>query len=257
MRIKSITCDALARPVYWCAAQSRHVVDTVLLHRGLHNQPFNLRQELQELIDQTTMHECDAIVLVYGLCGQATAGLVARHVPVVIPRAHDCITLFLGSRQRYNHEFVNNPGTYWYTQDYIERDGGSDNALTLGSATETQLQATYGEYFRKYGKDNADYLMQVLGGWQKHYQRAVYIDMGISDGSSAKKRAQSEADRRGWLFEIISGNMLMIQKLLNGDWPENEFLILKPGLSTQMSYDEDIIKATSGDHSGWLCNINI
>ena len=55
------------------------------------------------------------------MCGTATVGLTARHAPLVLPRAHDCITLYLGSRQRYNEEFMRHPGTYWYSVDYMER----------------------------------------------------------------------------------------------------------------------------------------
>ena len=61
----------------------------------------------------------DAVVMVYGLCGRATAGITARDVPVVIPRAHDCITLFLGSRARYSEQHENQPGTYWYSPEII------------------------------------------------------------------------------------------------------------------------------------------
>jgi len=55
----------------------------------------------------------DAIVLAHGLCGEATAGLRAGSIPLVVPRSHDCITIFLGSRDRYTTEFTGNPGTYW------------------------------------------------------------------------------------------------------------------------------------------------
>ena len=36
----------------------------------------------------------------------------------------------------------------------------------------------YDTYVAKYGKDNADYLMEAMGEWGKHYDRAVFIDMG-------------------------------------------------------------------------------
>ena len=68
----------------------------------------------------------------YGLCGQATAGLTAAGLPVVVPRAHDCITLFLGSRREYQHQFEDFPGTYWYAQDYVERDDGSGRRACAG-----------------------------------------------------------------------------------------------------------------------------
>lgn len=51
MRYLCITCEALPRPVYYCAATSPHIVDVELLKRGLHNQPANLRTRLQEKID--------------------------------------------------------------------------------------------------------------------------------------------------------------------------------------------------------------
>ncbi len=246
MRIKCISCEVLARPIYWCAAHSPHIVDVELVQRGLHNRPADLRARLQSILNTTQGrgYEVDvayeAVVMGYGLCGQATAGLVARNLPVVIPRAHDCITLFLGSRERYKDQFENYPGTYWYAQDYIERDDGSGSSLSAGSAADTELETVYNEYVEKYGKDNADYLMEIMGAWQQHYRRAVYIDMGIGDGSSVSNRAQADAARRGWAFERLAGDLVLIRRLLNGDW-ENDFLVLQPGQQVTMTYDENVI----------------
>jgi hypothetical protein len=132
--------------VYLCAAQSPHIVDVELLRLGLHDEPAYLRDQLQTRIDASTGQGYDAIVLAYGLCGLATAGLMARDIPLVMPRAHDCITLFLGDRARYKDQFENNPGTYWYALDYIERKDGSGTALGLGSNTGTNIHAEYDAY---------------------------------------------------------------------------------------------------------------
>ena len=131
MKLKCLSCEALTRLAYLCAAYSPHQVDVELFQIGLHNTPLHLRAILQGQIDTTVGQGYDAIVLAYGLCGQATAGLVARDIPLVIPRAHDCITLFLGSRARYNAQFEDQPGTYWYVQDYIERREGAGTALSI------------------------------------------------------------------------------------------------------------------------------
>ncbi|MBK8050203.1 MAG: DUF1638 domain-containing protein [Anaerolineales bacterium] len=82
----------------------------------------------------------DAIILAYGLCGASTAQLIARHTPIVMPRAHDCITLYLGSRDRYQAEFEKHPGTYWYSADYLERqEPGAMVALgATGTADELE-----------------------------------------------------------------------------------------------------------------------
>ncbi len=181
-------------------------------------------------------------MLAYGLCGKSTAGLVARDVPIVMPRAHDCITLFLGGRQRYKVEFDECPGTYWYALDYIERRDGTGTALSLGSGVDTDLGSVYDEYVEKYGKDNADYLMEVMGAWQDHYQRAVFIDMGIGDGAAVEGLARAEASRRGWRFERVAGDLVLIRDLLFGDWSE-DFLVLQPGQKVGMATHSGVVEA--------------
>src|SRR5512139_3723155 len=189
-----IACEVLARPLYLCAARSPHIIDIRLVQKGLHNTPAVLNKHLQEAVDNAEGY--NALLFGYGLCGQATAGLKAGSTQLVIPRAHDCITLFLGSRTRYQQQFSDYPGTYWYAQDYIEREDGSGAALSMGVGSDTDLEAVYDEYVQKYGKDNADYLMEVMGAWQKHYRRAAFIDMGVADGAAVEARAQAEAARR-------------------------------------------------------------
>lgn len=251
MKLLCIGCEVLARPLYWSAAHSPHIVNIQLVRKGLHMQPGDLRAYLQEQIDAAEdehlaarEHPYDAIALAYGLCGQATAGLAARSKPLVIPRAHDCITLFLGSRARYQAEFTANPGTFWYAQDYIERDDGSGATLSMGSGADTDLEAVYDEYVQKYGRDNADYLMEVMGAWQQHYRRAVFIDMGagvgLGNGAAVEARAQAEAQRRGWSFERMAGDIILVRRLLSGDWAD-DFLTVPPGGQTRMAYDDRVI----------------
>jgi hypothetical protein len=233
-----IACEVLARPLYLCAARSPHIIDIHLVQKGLHNTPAVLHQSLQQAVDSAQGY--DALLFGYGLCGQATAGLSAGSIPLVIPRAHDCITLFLGSRERYQQQFTDNPGTYWYAQDYIEREDGSGAALSMGVGSDTDLAAVYDEYVQKYGKDNADYLMEVMGAWQQHYKRAAFIDMGVADGAAVEVRAQAEASRRGWTYDRLTGDLVLIRRLLHGDW-EGDFLVVPPGQQVAMTYDEGVI----------------
>ena len=60
-----IACEVLARPLYLAAACSPHIVNIELVQKGLHNTPGNLRQRLQEVVDQA--EGFDAILLGYGL----------------------------------------------------------------------------------------------------------------------------------------------------------------------------------------------
>ena len=228
--LKVIACEVLARQAYLAAATSPHVVDVELVPRGLHETPDQLRAELQRRIDAAEAGKYGAIALAYGLCGQSTLGLMARSKPVALVRAHDCITLYLGSRARYDAEFTEHPGTYYYS----------------GSANDPRVQQTYEEYVRLYGEDNAAYLMEVMGGWQKHYKRAAYIAMGVAPEDRCRQKAMAEAANRGWEFAELRGDADLIRRLVHGQW-DDDFLMLEPGQRLAVNYSDQIIEATAGD----------
>ncbi len=247
MRLLCVGCEVLAREIYLCAAHSPHTVDIELFRQGLHDTPVDLRTKLQAQIDAAAGQGYDALVVAYGLCGKATEGLRAGDVRLVVPRAHDCITLFLGSRARYQKEFGQNPGTYWFANDYVERGQRDGSTLAMGAiGPNTDTEAVYAQYVAKYGKDNADYLMQVMGEWSKHYNRAVFVDMGVGDSSPAENKAKENAERRGWTYERMAGDLVLVKRLLEGDW-ENDFLVLQPGEQVGISYDDDVICRTERD----------
>lgn len=234
----ALTCEALARSVYAVAASAPHTISVRLFRQGLHNTPKSLRTTLQGQIDAVEPGGCDAVLLAYGICGTSTLGLIARHTPLVIPRTHDCIAIYLGSHRRYKDEFDAHPGTYWYSLDYMERNEPGLNA-GLGASNLAAMDEVYEKYVEKYGQDNADYLMEVMGEWGNHYDRAVYIDMGTGDGSEFEQMAREQARRRGWIFERKQGSRRLLELLVKGDWPEDEFLVVPPGYTIRQTTDEN------------------
>ncbi|NLT72681.1 MAG: DUF1638 domain-containing protein [Chloroflexi bacterium] len=246
MRLKLIACEVLARQAYYVAALGKHVVDIELIAKGLHDEPDSLRTFLQDRIDAVPEGQYDAILLGYGLCSNSTATLIARHTQIVLPRAHDCITLFLGSAERYSTEFSETPGTFWYMADYIERGNASGGRLAaLGAAVEEgEMRTLYEDYVTRYGRDNADYLMEVMGAWQKHYSRAAYIenpDMPLPD---YRDDVRQLADRRSWRFEQLEGSLSLVHDLLAGEWTDDRFLVIPPGYGVTPVHDSRIISAT-------------
>ncbi len=241
MRLRFIGCDVLARLAYQQAADSEHLIDFDLLELGLHIYPAKLRAALQAKIDSVLNPPYDAILLGYGLCGQSTAGLTARHVPIIIPRAHDCITLFLGSRQKYQEQFEKAPGTYWFVQDYLERASGINSFMGVGANSSEELDRVYNEYVIKYGTDNANYLMETLHSWQKNYTRAIFISTQAKSPGSLVISAKEKAKENHWQFETIAADPSLITRLVEGLW-DNDFLIVNPGETIQMIVSEDIIK---------------
>lgn len=237
-----IACEALARAVYFYAAQSPHRINLTLQKIGLHDRPNSLREHLQELIDQTPATDYDAILLTYGLCGRAIDGLVSRDLPLVIPRAHDCITLYLGSRDSYSQQQNNHPGTYWYSQDYLERSGRYGENMALGSALPSDLNNTYEEYVRKYGEENAKYLLETMNGWQQHYTRAVLFESEFGVDEEIRQKAHEQANKNGWTLESIPSNFQLIKKQIFCDW-DNDFLVVPPNHRIQMTADDKIVEA--------------
>lgn len=244
MHLLAITCDILLRPAYFFAAQSPHVVEVVQLSAALHAQPRSLGKRIQEQVDSAGP-DIDAIVLGYGLCGGATAGLTARAVPIVLPRAHDCVTIFLGSRDRYRAEQEATPGTYWYVQDQMDRGNDLKGWLLGDAARAEDAAATRADYVERFGKDNAAYLMEVLGEWRTRYERGAFLDTGLAPAEDAAWHAREESERRGWRFERTLADLVLVRRLLFGEWGD-DFQILEPGERLEMSYDDEVVRAVAG-----------
>ncbi len=245
MKLKIVACDVLFREISYWAAQSPHIVDTRFLPRELHNDPDDLRTEIQREVDAAEGY--DAVVLGYGLCSNAGAYVRATKAPLVLPRGHDCITLFLGSRQRYDESFGQDPGTYYYTTGWIERAGTRVERTTEESdATRDEI---YQDYVRRFGEESAQYLMDTLHTWWKHYTRAAFIGMGLPLRERFEARARGlaagVAREYGWDFQELPGDQRLFASLTDGTWDDAEFLVAPVGSQIVPSYREGVVRATT------------
>ncbi len=240
MRLIFIGCNVLARVAFQQAAVTKNIIDLDLIELGLHVHPDELRQTLQARIKDIQNPPYEAILLGYGLCGRSTAGLKAMHIPIIIPRAHDCITIFLGSRKRYLEEFNKAPGTYWFVQDYMERLDRVYSFLGVGANSSEELEKIHNDYIAKYGGVKADFLMESLHGWQKNYSRAIYVKTHKCDQAVYEKTAADMAMKNHWSFEKIMADPILITKLMAGNW-DSDFLVVKPGETIQMIDSDDVI----------------
>lgn len=240
MRLKLISCEILYREMCAVVARSPHQVDVEFLPKGLHDiGGAGMCERLQAAVDKVDASLYEAILLGYALCGNGVAGLRARAIPIVLPRGHDCITLFLGSRRRYEDYFQNNPGVYFKTTGWIER---GQNLEQLGLTREkTGVGMSYEELVAKYGEDNAQYLWEQLGGYTKNYRKLTYIEMGIEPDGRFEAATRREAAERNMEFEKVRGDMRLIEKLVSGDWDPEEFLVVPPGHRIVARYDESIV----------------
>jgi hypothetical protein len=238
-----LACEIFFRELCAAAARSVNRIDPEFLPKGLHDLGHErMRQRLGEVLARVDASAYDAVVLGYGLCNNGVVGLTAGPTALVIPRAHDCITLFLGSKQRYLDYFYAHPGVYFKTSGWIER--GEDLAQYGPDSIERRsgLIQSYEELVAKYGEDNARYLQEQLG-LTRNYSRLTYIEMGVEPDDRFERHTRELADQRGWQFERLQGDMRLIQALLDGRWDEEDFLVVPPGHRIEASFDDSIVKA--------------
>ncbi len=221
-RLQLIACKVVQREAYFCAARSKNIVDIVLLPQGLHDEPDRLRREVQKALERTRDIQdrpYDASLLGYGLCSNGVVGLGAE-IPIVIPRAHDCITLFLGSKDRYQEYFDSHRGVYWYSPGWIESGR---------QPSRERYDLLLREYVQKYGEDNAQYLMEVEQTWMKEYNWATYVDWGLIDAEGYKAFTRECAAFLKWNYEECKGDAGLMQRFVDGLWSDEEFLTVLPG----------------------------
>lgn len=233
-----IACKVMARELYYSAFQSPAFVDIQLLEQQLHNVPDNLRQTLQEAIDsvEESNEKYDAIILGYGLCSNGIMGIKSRKTPLVIPRMHDCISLFLGSKDTYRSLFDSaSGGVYWYTPGWLE------TCLMPGP---DRNEALFKHYSELYDEDNAEFLIESENSWIREYKNAYYVNWPQLHNEDYIDYTKYCADKLGWNFRLIEGSDSLLTNLLKGNWEDERFLIVPAGLEVVPSYDENtIIKA--------------
>ncbi len=240
MRLKVIACEVMFREVCQCAAAAKSVIDLTFVRRGLHDNPDRLRETLQAMIDEVEETQDDAIAFGYGLCSNGLAGLRARGVPLVIPRAHDCITLLLGSKEAYDELFGARPGTYYYSGGWIER--GADR-VPRTPEDGAGLDMAFEELVAKHGQDNAEYLWEFQSNWLRNYTHAVHIDTALGNVAEYRAYTQQAADERGWDYAERAGSLSLVQALLDGEWDEERFLVVPPGHEVVQKVGPEVIAA--------------
>lgn len=247
MRFKLISCEIFFREMEFLLTQVPHQIDVEFLQKGLHDIPTDeMLKRIQEKVDTASEQDYDAILLGYGLCNNGLNGLRARNIQMVLPRAHDCITLFFGDRQRYMEYFNANPGTYFKTTGWIERDEIADELKQLSIPNQTGMDMSYEQLVEQYGEDNAEFLWEELCNTEKNYSQITFIEMGVEPDDSFEKIAKEEAASKQWKFKKEAGNLTLLRRLLGGDW-NDDFLVVPPHHKIIARHDELIVSATAED----------
>lgn len=248
-------CEILYREACHLSAVGPHRVDVEFLQKGLHDlQTSDMVAKIQSRIDaiDSEADDSEAILLGYARCNDGLTGIHAGRLPLVIPRAHDCITLFFGSRKAYQDYFDNHPGTYFNTTGWIERNNSAEGQIERpaygmeGVMAKLGLTESYEQLVEKHGKENADYIIETMGGWQNAYSRLCYIEMGVCDETPLMTAARHRAAEHGWAFDHRKGDWTLLEKLFFGHW-DSDFVIVQPGERIVSRNDGRILDAERGE----------
>jgi len=248
--LKFIGCEIIYREACYLAATVPRRVDVEFLRKGLHDlERQDMLAKVQSAVDAAAAEDrYEAILLGYARCNDGLAGLRAPTIPLVVPRAHDCVTYFFGSRAGYRQYFDTHPGTFYMTTGWSERDtvagDGYDRPAydTQGVMGKLGLADDYQTLVEKYGEENARFVMQSLGDWRQNYSRLCYLKMGVCDETDIVEAARSEAAERDWQFELRDGDLTLLRRLFAGQW-DDDFVIVQPGQSIVACNDHRVLDA--------------
>ncbi|MEN8246619.1 MAG: DUF1638 domain-containing protein [Thermodesulfobacteriota bacterium] len=182
------------------------------LDQNMHERPSQMPAVVQAEIDAVEAY-AGQVILGYGLCSNGIVGVKAPRQGLIIPRVHDCITLFLGSRAAYEKVFYDHPGTYYLTPGWV-----AERKDPLGYMESA--------YVPKMGREKAEWgIKEEL----KNYTRILMIDTQSTDMEPLRKIARENARFLEKSYEEISGRQDYFQKILFGPYPEADFIHLQPG----------------------------
>jgi uncharacterized protein DUF1638 len=270
MNLHVIACSVMTREVSLVAATCESTLHLHFMEQELHNRPDELRRMLQAEIDRIDAglggegsvladggelevdvarpvvfggsvrsagsgDDADAIVMAYGLCSNAICGLRSKYLPLVVPRAHDCVTLIVGSRERYQEYFDSHPGTYWFTPGWIEQ------TPVPGKERVERLRA---EYIALYGEENASYLMDMEQEWLRAYDRCAYVAWPELHRDEYLSVTRDSSAFLEWEYDEVPGDDRLMRRILDGQWDAAEVLIVPPGDTIEPSFDRSIIQTS-------------
>ena len=246
MYYKLLGCKVFEREIASITYNCRNVIDVTLLRQKLHMTPEKLREAIQAEIDSIDSNEhaysndienndFDALLVGYGLCSNAVLGIHSRRYKLVIPRAHDCVAMIMGDRCRYNEFYQENPGTFFYWPGMLEIRGLDETEYR---------ERRYQMYLMRYQGDEerAQMMVEVEEKLTGNYDQIAYIGWPELTFPEHETEARRIAADKGWKYCKIEGRNTLLKQMVDGDWPEDRFLIIEPGETVEASYDEAVIR---------------
>lgn len=243
LRLLLIACRVFERELEVLARSAKTELEIHYLEIALHEKPgAHLRAALQAEINLVPEDDYSAVGLGYGLCNQGLVGLQAHRLPVIIPRAHDCLGILLGSTRRYLAEMEKEPGTYFQSCGWLEHLPADRTLQPLAAGM--GLSPIQEELVARYGEEDAQFLLEEYARFTRHYRRLAFIATPVAGAEERERKAAEIAKQQGWAFERLPGDLGWLRRLVDGEWTADEFLVLPPHQRAALSHDGGLFAAS-------------
>lgn len=207
---KIIACGSIS-PELERLRKGHNEVDIQYLPQNLHRAPDKMKEYIQKAIDDlTSVYE--TVVLGYGLCSNGIVGIKAPEQGLYIPRVHDCIAFYLGSRKAYQKIFKQHPGTYHLTKSWI-----LNKTDPLGLVEN--------EYTERVGREMAEEAMERE---IRNYEYISFVNTLTDNVDKYRKRARENAAHFNKKFIEYKGSDKYFEKILFGPYESPDFVYVSP-----------------------------
>ena len=207
---KIIACGSI-KPELERLRKGHEDLEVQYLPQNLHRDPEKMTGRIQQALDKIA-ETFEKVILGYGLCSNGVVGLKAPAHGLYIPRVHDCIALYLGSRQAYYEIFSKHPGTYHLTTSWIRN-------------RKDPLGLVEHEYTRRVGREMAEETMQME---IKNYDYISFVNTNTDNAERFRDRARQNAAHFNKQFIEYNGSDQYFKKILFGPYEVSDFIYITP-----------------------------
>ena len=240
--IKIIGCSVFKNKLEEILKKTSLEFDVEFINMKNHLDPEKLKEKIREEILKTENEDIKdernknsqkykKIILLFGLCGNSTAGL-SSSLPLIIPKVHDCCSIFLGSSKKFYELFETKLSSEWYTSDYLEEMKKIQEEDPNFNMSYTTLKLE--DLISKYGEDNGTYLYETFSAMEKEI---IFIKTSNKNDEENIKKLKEQYSS----LEIMEGDLQLLNDIIIGTYSD-EILYLNSGEKICCTYDINVIE---------------
>lgn len=241
MRLKLISCEVFHREMAAASARSPNQIELEFISGdSCSHGCVELRKKLQVAIDEADRNRFQGFLLGYGLCRSELAGLRATSIPIVVPRIFDCLARLLelpeGGVEPLHFFSSAKASVSHRAQPRVQPLAQERFPGTLNKHRDCGFQ----QLAARFGDEVARYFYDEFGPDVKARQHNVFMPKPAPGLGARSKGCQTRTESAQWACDTTQRYMSLIQKLVDGYWDYEDFLVVPPGWQIVRAYDGNI-----------------